>query len=143
MKSYKKFPHIGYAYAAVPDSWVPIVEKAIAQIEKVMWPRWMPMFLKRKIHYWATGNSIIRVRSRFWYKVRDYLTGNQIITDIKSKYAQLRIYGFFGNEIEYIIEKAEKECERTCEMCGHQGDDVKISGQGWYYNLCDKCFREQ
>lgn len=134
----KKYRHIGYSYPGVPKGWKEIVEKAIIKIEKEMWPSWIPMFIKRKIHYWATGNSVVRIKSRFWISVRNKLTGGQMITDIKDKYAQLRIYGHIGESIEKIIEEAENECYRTCEKCGSQ-DKVRTVGKSWVYNLCRKC----
>ena len=49
--------------------------------------------------------------------------------DIKDKYATLRIYGFFGEEIRTIIKEATKECSETCESCGSK-DGVKTTGKG-------------
>ena len=138
MEISKKYRHIGYSYPGVPKGWKTIVEKAIVDIEKEMWPRWIPLFIKRWIHYLATGNSVVRVRSRFWYMVRKKLTKNQIITDIKDKFATLRIYGYYGDEIDYIITKAEDECYRTCEKCG-SNEKVRAFGKGWIYNLCKSC----
>jgi hypothetical protein len=138
MKISEKYRHIGYSFPGVPKGWVAIVEEAIVKIEKEMWPKWIPMFLKRKIHYWATGNSVVRVESNFWYRVRTKLTGGQIITDIKDKYATLRIYGFYNAGIDKIIAKAEKECEKTCENCASK-ESVRFVGEKWVYCLCKKC----
>ena len=138
MKISEKYRHIGYSYPGVPKAWVPIVEEAIVKIEKEMWPSWIPMFLKRKIHFWATGNSVVRIESQFWYKVRTKLTKGQIIHDIKDKYASLRIYGNFNDAIEKIISEAEKKCENTCEKCG-SNESVKSVNYGWVYQLCKPC----
>lgn len=138
MKISEKYKHIGYSYPSVPDGWKSIVEKAIIDMEKEMWPRWIPMFIKRKIHYLATGNSVVNIKYRFWYKVRKKLTKGQMVTDIKDKFAGLRIYGYFGDEIEAIIKKAEDECYGTCERCGSQ-QKVRTVGKGWIYNLCKSC----
>jgi hypothetical protein len=134
----KKYRHIGYSYPSVPDGWKNIVEETIVEIEKNMWPRWIPMFIKRWIHDLATGGSSVRIRSRFWNKLRNILTKGQIINDIKDKFAGLRIYGNFGSEIEKIIEKAEDECYRTCEKCGGN-EKVRTVGKGWISNLCKFC----
>ena len=138
MEVYKKYRHIGYSYPGVPNGWKGIVEKAISDIEKEMWPRWMPIFIKRIIHYLATGDSVARINYRFWNKVRSKLTKNQMVTDIKDKYASLRIYGYFGPEIEEIVKKAENECYRTCERCASK-ENVRTVGKGWLYNLCKSC----
>ena len=44
----EKYKHIGYSYPGVPKGWKPVVEKAMKDIEKAMWPSWIPMFIKRK-----------------------------------------------------------------------------------------------
>jgi hypothetical protein len=138
MKISEKYRHIGYSYPGVPKGWVSIVEEAIIKIEKEMWPSWIPIFLKRKIHYWATDNSVVKVKSKFWYKIREKLTKGQIITDIKDKYATLRIYGFFGQDIGSVISEAEKKCQNTCEKCG-SNESVKSVNYGWVYQLCKEC----
>jgi sensor c-di-GMP phosphodiesterase-like protein len=138
MKVSEKYRHIGYSYPGVPKGWQKIVEKTTEDIEKAMWPRWIPLFIKRKIHYLATGNSVVSVKSRFWYKVRKFLTKGQIVTDIKDKYATLRIYGYFSPEIDEIVKKAEDQCFATCERCGSQ-QKVRTVGKNWVYNLCKSC----
>lgn len=135
----QKYTHIGYSYPGVPSGWVNIVENIIIEIEKLMWPqRYIPFFIKRLIHYFATGNSVVGIKSVFFYKIRRYLTNNQTIMDIKDKYASLRIYGYYGKEIESLIDKAENLCEETCERCGST-EDTKIVGKGWIENLCINC----
>jgi hypothetical protein len=138
MKISEKYRHVGYSYPGVPKGWVRIVEDTIVEIERAMWPRWIPLFVKRWIHYMATGNSVVRVKSRFWYKVRTKLTKNMIITDIKDKYATLRIYGYFNKEVGDIISKASKKCSETCETCSSIYG-VRAVDYGWVYNLCKDC----
>jgi hypothetical protein len=138
MEFYKKYRHIGYSYPGVPGYWKPIVEKALIEIEKEMWPKWMPMFLKRWIHYLATGNSVVRVKYWWAYRLRERLTRGQSITDVKEKYATLRIYASAGKEINEIIERAEDECSSTCQECGGY-DGVRTVDNGWYEQLCVMC----
>ena len=139
MEFYNKYSHIGYSYLGVPKPWQPIVKKAVIAIEREIWPRYMPMFLKRWIHYWATGNSVVCIRNNFWNKVRDKLTGHMMITDIKDKYAGLRIYGYFNDECNKIVENAEKECDKTCEFCSSTKDVEIRDDFGWMRNLCSTC----
>jgi hypothetical protein len=96
------------------------------------------MFIKRWIHYWATGNSVVRVKSKFWNKIENKLTNGQIIFDIKDKYATLRIYGTFNDVCYKIIEEAEDKCENTCEVCSSTSN-VKDINLGWVFNLCPSC----
>lgn len=138
MEFYKKYSHIGYSHPGVPNGWVEITKRALIDIEKEIWPRWVPMPAKRWIHWLATGNSVVRVRSRFWHKVKNLFTGGMMVTDVKDKYASLRIYAFGNDKIDEIIKKATRECSETCESCGSK-DSVEICGKHWYYNLCIKC----
>jgi hypothetical protein len=135
----KKYKHIGYSYAGVPKGWVDITERALIRIEKVMWPQWwLPFFIKRWIHYLATGNSVVRIKYRWAYNLRTKLTHGQIVQDVKDKYASLRIYCCGGEEMHNIIAGAEKECVATCEECGSK-DDVHMFDTGWVYNICREC----
>jgi len=143
MEFYKKYSHVGYSFLNVPKAWQPIVKKAVIAIEKEIWPRWMPMFIKRWIHYLATGNSIVRVRSRFWSKVRDKYAGHMMITDIKDKFAGLRIYGYFNLACDKIVEDAEEACDNTCEDCGWTRDVEIRNDYGWMRNLCNSCADEK
>lgn len=145
----KNYTHIGYSYPGVPAGWSSTLYKTIPKIEKAMWPSWMPMWIKRLIHRLATGNSCVRVRSRFWDKIRKYFTKGQMITDIKEKFATLRIYGYFGDEIAKIIEQAELECSITCAKCGYTEEWIEdpvymktVNLRGWYTNLCTDCRKE-
>jgi len=137
-KFYKKYRHVGISYPAVPPGWVPKVKQAIIDIEREMWPVWMPMFIKRFIHYRATGGSIVRVKSRFWYRVRDRFAKG-MITDIKDKYATPRIYLYGTDKMFSIVDKLEEDCLHICEECGYEGPEVTVNNEGWMYCLCDKC----
>lgn len=60
------------------------------------------------------------------------------ILQIKEKFGGLRFYtGSTMNEIEDLVDKAEEESYRTCELCGKPGSmHVKF---GWYKTLCGAC----
>ena len=134
----RKYKHVGYSYLGVSDHWKPIVAQAVIEIEKNMWVHWLPFFVKRWIHWLATGNSVVRIKYWWAYHLKNKLTHHQMITDIKDKYAGLRIYGYFNDYCNQIIKQAERDCDRTCEWCGSQ-DDVKVVDYGWMYNLCASC----
>lgn len=134
-----KYRHVGYSYAGVPSGWKGIVENTVIKIEKEMWPQlYLPFFIKRLIHYLATGNSVVGIKYKTFYKLRKYFTKGQIVMDIKDKYAGLRIYGYFAEPIHRLIEQAEIQCENTCEHCGST-EDTQIVGKHWVENLCINC----
>lgn len=133
----RRYRHIGISYPGVSHGWIPIVKNAIVLIEQKMWPRWIPLPLRWLIHWLATGNSVVRVKYWWAYRLRQHLTQGQIISCIKDKFAGLRIYGAYRDEIEAIINAAAKECSATCEFCGSK--PAEIVGQGWIYNACSIC----
>ena len=140
MKFEKKYSHIGNAWVSVPKGWVSIVEGALIEVEKLMWPqRWMPMCIKRIITKLATGGSVVRIKFWWAYHLRERLTKGCIVQDIKEKYASLRIYGSFTKEMRQIIERAEKECHETCQDCGSKKNVKCIEDHGWYTMLCEDC----
>ena len=61
---------------------------------------------------------------------------NILISCIKSKYADLRVY-HSGLEVSNIIEKYEIRARGTCEFCGKCGEtrDTK-----WIRVLCNSCY---
>jgi len=135
---YKKYRHVGYSYPSVPKGWKPIVKNAIVEIEKEMWPRWIPFFIKKAIHYLATGNSVVQIKYQWAYKLRSKLTDSCMISDIKEKYATLRIYTYGNEKINAIIEMAENLCDTTCMECGSM-TDVEVVNSRWVSILCKKC----
>jgi len=139
MKFSKKYSHMGYTYLGVSKHWQPIVEKAIIEMEKEIWPQqWLPRFAKRWIHYLATGGSVVRIKYWWAYRLREKLA-HGIIMDIKDKYAGLRIYGSFNDKCYEIIKNAVKECDEICESCGSKDDVQNVEYGRWIYNYCKDC----
>ena len=62
-----------------------------------------------------------------------------MITDIKDKYAGLRIYGYLNDVCYKIIKQAEAECDNTCEFCGSTSEVEIWNDCGWMWNLCPVC----
>ena len=104
----QKYSHVGYSYLSIPKQWESIVRVCIMDIEKLMWPKYLPFWFKRLIHYLATGNSIVRVKYWWARNLRQRLTGGAMVTDIKDKFATLRIYGYFSEEMYNLIDEADK-----------------------------------
>lgn len=69
----------------------------------------------------------------------DYLYDYRI-TDIKSKWAELRWYDFGNTKEGYeIIDKYTKLSRRTCIRCGRPATKLSC---GWIDPYCDKCASE-
>lgn len=135
-----RYIHVGYSSLSVPRAWIAWVKEAIHLMEREMWPTWMPMWLKRLIHYLATGNSYYKVKSNFFFKLRTYLTTGSIILQIKNKFGGLRIYHTGNSYMEAVVEWVQGMCSETCEQCGTVSETVCIRTKGsWVKNICNKC----
>lgn len=160
---FKKYRHLGYNYPGVPSGWEPIVLDTLKRIDKVARPKWMPMCLAHLLEFLAHGRTspqgykwlprpirwvigwfkpygrVVSVRYWWAYRLHQRLIECSI-TDIKEKYAELRIYGYWNEEVDKIVEEATDKADRTCQFCGLEDEkNVKIIGTGWYYNTCRKC----
>lgn len=138
-KFWKRYRHIGYAGLGVPRGWVLITAKALINIEREMWPGWMPFWMKHLIHYLATDNSVVRIKYRWAYNLKQKIV-HCMVTDVKEKYAYLCIYGFFTKKMNEIVEKAVEACNKTCQNCGSQ--DQLFLTEGWIERLCVNCLNK-
>lgn len=89
-----------------------------------------------------------------WIPIVDRTLGKLIeagwdkeLGQVKQKFCQLRIYldsrnvpEELRNKLYAIIEEAEYECDRTCEMCGKERQKKGIKA-GWA--LCDDCGKDE
>jgi len=69
-------------------------------------------------------------------EVYDSDSDRRLVAQVKEKYGGLRCYMNWEDEtMEQLINKAEEECIKTCEICGEPG---KPGDRGWIQTLCDK-----
>lgn len=73
------------------------------------------------------------------------LTEDFEAVQIKEKFGGLRFYTSYSTEeIHKIIDEAEEEALRTCEVCGENGEDkVCRRHGGWIKTLCDSCHEKR
>jgi len=135
----KKYNYLGCVGLTVPEPWKPIVYEAIQKIDKIVKPVWIPRVLVNKIWMLGTGESIVKVKSKFWYFIYRKITKKILIKDIKIKFAGLRIYGDFNEEINKIVSEAVSKCDKTCEYCGSIDKVRRVEINRWVRNVCKKC----
>ena len=135
-----KYRYMGYTHLSIPDGWVPIVKQMLRDIDKKIRPWYIPRFVLNWIYLLAHGNSVVRVRSWFFYRIIQKIPvfSKCFISDIKDKYAELRVYGSFSPEIEKIVDAAVEKSNFTCERCGSTYK-VEVKDYGWLYTLCQSC----
>lgn len=80
--------------------------------------------------------SLIREASRKIVEV----CPNAIMTQVKEKYGNLRLYHIGNDESLDVEDWACKESKTICEVCGAPGKIVSTSGDryGWLKTLCSK-----
>jgi hypothetical protein len=138
LKISKKYKYLGYTYLSIPSGWQDIVADMLVRIDKTTRPWYIPRVLLNWLHWLGTGGSVVRVRSWFWFNIFKKLYSDCAITDIKDKYAGLRVYYSATDEVSKIIEDVIETCDKTCEGCGST-KSVKVVGKGWMYNICKDC----
>jgi len=58
---------------------------------------------------------------------------------VKEKYASLRFYVVSADDTVYnLIDNAEKQSTKTCEICGKEGKERNLDG--WFQTLCEDCY---
>lgn len=69
------------------------------------------------------------------------LFGGFQATQVKEKYGTLRFYTNYSTRImDKLINHAEYQSEKTCELCGEEGE---LSGYGWLTTLCETHRKEK
>jgi hypothetical protein len=65
-----------------------------------------------------------------------------IAVQVKEKFGSLRFYvSHYPDEIDGLVDAAEAESERVCEICGKEG---KLRPDlGWMLTLCDDCYHNR
>ena len=134
----KSYRYLGYTYPDVPKSWEPIVIQLIKDIDKIARPKWLPRIVANWLYWLAMGNSIIRIRNKYWYNIWTKIPIKCHIHQIKDKYTSLRVYVSGTNEVYELINKAENDAENTCEDCG-SNNDVQIVDGNWVFAYCKDC----
>jgi len=137
-----KYKHLGYSYTgSIPGPWEEPVQEFLKYIERKSWPKYLPRFICRAIHYLAyqRGGSYW-IRYNYWYNLRTEITKHIIIYDIKEKFGGIRIYGIFSDEINNELDKLENKLDHICSNCGMESEYVKITSiNGWYQTACPIC----
>lgn len=132
----KRYRHCGTIYPAVPKGWQDIVVQAVIDMEKHMWVGWLPRFVKCWIYD-------LSKKYEFFKKLKDRLTNDgHHISQIKEKFAGLRIYGYYNEACQKIVSVAETLCDRTCQKCSSMNNPKKTNGS-WVKNLCKSCMEEE
>jgi len=116
-----KYNYLGYTRVN-EAGWDTIVSNLLYTIDKITRPWYIPLWSVNTIHYLATGNSIVVIRSKFWNKVWEWFRSKLLrefvqISDIKEKHGTLRIYHSSTNLVNQLIESTIDYSQSTCFKC--------------------------
>lgn len=92
-----------------------LLEEFIKYMAKQVRPKLCPWFIMNLLHLFGNDNSICRVRNFKVYNLKMKLAKGIMITDIKTKYGTLRIYGYFTKEINDKIKELTDKINPTLE----------------------------
>ena len=111
-KYYKKYNYLGYLFIPFKTDSKPFnhILNFLKWMDKEVKPKWCPRWFLNLLHLIGNNNSVIQVKNQTLHKLHKKLTRNIMITDLKTKYGTMRIYGYFTQEIQNEITKV---CEKV------------------------------
>lgn len=134
---FKKYRYLGAVAPETPEVWKPIVFKMIQDIDRIVKPEYVSRWFLNWLYDKARDSRGLVIRP-FLDKILNKLIDDINITQIKQKFATLRVYGIFNKNVEVIVKATEAICANTCEDCGRNGTS-NVMVRGWVKNLCSDC----
>ena len=135
-KKFNKYRYLGAVHPETTKFWEPAVLTMLIDIDECIRPWYVPRWTLNTIY--DISHKKEKATNWYWNQVLVSFTSEAYISQIKSKFATLRVYGIFSDKVQEIIKIAEEKCDNTCENCGtHGASHVMI--KGWVTNLCIKC----
>ena len=138
LSKFKKYKHLGRVYPETSKYWHPPILEMLEELDKILVPKNTPRFILNFITN-LTFKDNGRLKSKFFYKLFKKFKIKGEVLQIKSKFANLRVYGQFPENCLPIIETAEITCDLICEKCGSKNKTRCVTVNGWVTNLCEKC----
>lgn len=138
LSKFKKYKHLGRIYPETTEYWYKPILEMLEKLDEKCTPKWIPRFVLNFVVNSALTDSRA-VKSKFFYKIYKSFGIKCSIQQIKSKFAELRVYSNIPKELEYIIEEAEIACDLTCEHCGSMEQTKQVVVNRWVTNLCKTC----
>lgn len=142
LSKFKKYKHLGRVYPETTEYWHKPILEMLEQLDEKCTPKWIPRFVLNIVVNLALTDSG-RLKSRFFYKIFKSFGIKCEIQQIKSKFAELRVYSNITEELEYIVEEAEIACNLTCEHCGSMEQTKQVVVNRWVTNLCKTCRKKK
>lgn len=110
---YNRWRYMGYAYNLFKEGTegYEYIDAFFRYVDLKMRPWWCPKTVLRLLHLLGNDNSIIRVRWWWAHSLYRKITKGIFITDVKTKFDTLRVYGYFTDEIDQAVEALEDKVD--------------------------------
>jgi len=131
----RKYRYFVFTSLDVSEFWEPTVITMIKDIDKHIKPKLIPRFVINMMYDLGYAG---KKGNRYWQQMLSSFTSGTTISQIKSKFATLRVYGDFNSDVRNIVKIAEDSCNNICESCGAVGASHTVI-KGWVTNLCPAC----
>lgn len=115
---YNRWKYMGYGFNIFDEGTegYEYIEAFFRYVDSKLRPRWCPKTLLRLLHLIGNDNSIVRVRWWWAHNLHKKITNGIMITDVKSKWGTLRVYGYFTDEIYTALDDLEKKVDPLIEI---------------------------
>lgn len=109
--SFGRWKYMGYGFNIFKEGTegYEYVEAFFRYVDSKMRPWWCPKTLLRLLHLLGNDNSIVRIRWWWAHNLYRKITKGIFITDVKTKWDTLRVYGYFTDEIDEAVKALEKK----------------------------------
>lgn len=129
---YSYFIYLGYAHNIYPKKYFwkreyEIIKDFLEYFDSKARPKWAPQWFMRLIELYGNNNSVYGVRSYFFHNLSKKILKGMRITDIKTKWHDwdVRIYGYFTEEIQQEIDRVERKIRNLRELTINDESDSR------------------
>jgi hypothetical protein len=107
--SYYRWEYLGYTFNIFDEGTegAKIIDDFFKFVDSKARPWWCPKTILRILHLIGNDSSIARVRWWWAHNLHRTIMKGILITDVKTKFSELRIYGYFSDEIEEEVRRLE------------------------------------
>lgn len=125
VNQFKKYKYLGQVIPEVPKVWENHILDMLSELDKLSRPKFVS---KGLLNFLSSAYPAL---------LRKFIPNIQI-TQIKQKFATLRITGTFNKTAQSIINNTIFLCNNTCEFCGNP-NTTHVTVKSWVRNLCSTC----
>ncbi|MGL6104732.1 hypothetical protein, partial [Romboutsia sp.] len=129
----RDYKYMGFVYTEGYGKWANYIQRLIVDLDILIRPWWVPRWVLNAT-YKTHGFGMYRWQwklTMWWMNYcNQYILRYPLhISDIKEKYATLRIYVSTTEQLNLYIDGVVRKCDYICDECGC--NIKKPYGEGW------------